>query len=312
MIMTIKNRKNMSKKLFLISSYCDTKEKLDVLRDNLILLNNLNVDTLLLSPIEVSDDIINLTTYFFHTKENPVTTISEKTYIFWKKINDIKLERFFPDYGWADLYQRKKLSQIALTFDYDLYYHIIYDTKIDYNIIQEIHGDKCGSYYSNRATTGDINDVSLHFLPLNRQQLKSFEEYITKESYVTSHDLVHQYLIKWFNHNNFTKSEVIVDEYINYYGDEDIFSLIQDNDLKLFFEKDELNNKTNSFILYGENQRDVTLIINDEIQFNSVKMSQIIDSKMYYEDIKKIEIIIDGLSIDCTRSYNKIGRNKIV
>jgi len=311
--MTTKDTKNMSKKLFLISSYCDDSQKIQVLKDNLITLNNLNVDTLLLSPISLPQEVINLSTFYFQTKENPVTSISEKTYIFWSKpCDEIKLERFYPDYGWADLYQRKKLSELAITFDYDLYYHIIYDTKISYDLIQEIHNDKEGYYYSNRATTGNINEVSLHFLPLKKTQLKSFKDYINKKDYVTSHDLVHQYLLKWFKDNNFKKSEVIVDEYINYYGGEDIFSLSQNTEVKIFFEKDELNNTTNKFVIYGTKDEKVTIIINETETFENVRLLDVTDSRYLTNEIEKIEMVLKGKKEDLTKNYNKIGRNKII
>jgi glycosidase len=40
------------KKLALISSFCDTEEKKNVLTENLDILKNLNIDTLLISPIQ--------------------------------------------------------------------------------------------------------------------------------------------------------------------------------------------------------------------------------------------------------------------
>ena len=102
---------------------------------------------------------------FIRTKENPVTPITEKCYIHWKTIFidgfEYKLERFFPDYGWADLYQRKKLSEIALLYNYDVFYHVIYDTKFDDNLIN-----------------GNLN-ISENFLEINFEKVISYIQFVS-------------------------------------------------------------------------------------------------------------------------------------
>jgi len=303
----------MSKKLFLISSYCNDENKLNVLSDNLDILNNLGHDTLLLSPIPIPEEIIKKCTYFFKTKENPVTPISEKTYIFWKNISqNLKLERFYADYGWADLYQRKKLCEIGLTFEYDKYYNIIYDTKINYSIINEINSDKVNRYYSNRATTGDVNEISLHYLPLDRYMTEKLSNYLDKGKYIGSHDMVHQYLMKWVEEESIVKSDLVVEEHVNYYEGEEIFSLVNNGDIKVFLEKDEMNNLTNRFICYDVITKNNRIIINEKIIFNNLNDNEIRDTGLLTREIKKIEIECNGQIYDCTDNYNKIGRNKLV
>ena len=96
----------------------------------------MGVDVMVLTPIEIPQNIINLCDYFFFTKENPILKWPVRMYTHWYEmpISDGRittLQRGLGDYGWAGLYQVKKLSQIALTFDYDIYYHLIYDLEID-------------------------------------------------------------------------------------------------------------------------------------------------------------------------------------
>ena len=116
------------KKLALISTYCDTEEKKEVLVQNLIELRSLGVDTLVLSPIPLGGDIFEYCDFLFYTKENPILNWPERSYSHWHK-QELKtkstvLHSFSIDYGWAALYQAKKLSQIGLSYDYDIYYHM--------------------------------------------------------------------------------------------------------------------------------------------------------------------------------------------
>lgn len=307
---------NTYKKLFLVSSYCDTEEKKKVLSNNLKKIKNLGYDTLLLSPIPLNSEIIELCDFYYQTKENPVSTIKEKTYIYWSIIQNEKgekyrLERFFPEYGWAALYQNKKLSQIGLTFDYDMYYHIIYDTNINEGLIDEINSNTVNMYYSNKSTNGDINEFSLHFIPLDRKGMVSFEKFLDRNKYITSHDLTHNFMLKWVKENNIKKSSFIVDEHINFYTDINFFSIYDGDELNVFFEKFELNQEKNKFICYDLKTDNIKIIINDSLIFDNIFEKKPINTNLYTNEINKIEVQVNGLLYDCTNSYSKIGRNKI-
>jgi hypothetical protein len=47
------------KKIVLISSYCDTEEKILILKKNLKIYKELGLDTLLISPIKLQNDVID-------------------------------------------------------------------------------------------------------------------------------------------------------------------------------------------------------------------------------------------------------------
>ena len=51
------------RRLFLISSYCDTEEKTEVLKKNLIRIKDLGWDTMLLSPIGLESSITVFSTF---------------------------------------------------------------------------------------------------------------------------------------------------------------------------------------------------------------------------------------------------------
>ena len=300
------------KKLFLISSFCDNEEKIEVLNDNIVKIKELGYDILLISPIDLPVHLTNKLDFYFKTKENPVSTIEEKTYIHWTQITDeYRLERFFPEYGWAALYQNKKLSQIGLTFDYDIYYHIIYDTKINEGLINQINSNVFNQYYSNKSTNGDVNEFSLHFIPLNREGLINFEKFLNKNEYNSSDDLTHDYMLKWVNKHKINKNDFIVEEHINYYTDINFFSIYNGDEVNIFFEKYELNQQTNKIVFYDIKTKHVTITINDNIIIEDVIEKIPLETNLFVKDIEKIVVSVDGINYDCTDNYNKIGRAKI-
>ena len=302
----------MFKKLFLISSFCDSEEKIKILYENLKIIKNMGHDSLLLSPVYLPEKIIRLCDFYFQTKENPVKTIEEKTYIHWNQINDnYRLERFFPDYGWAALYQNKKLSQIGITLDYDIYYHIIYDTKFNEGLIKQINSNVVNEYYSNLSTNGDVNEFSLHFIPLNKELLISFEQFLNKSEYNKTHDLIHDYMLKWVNKERIIKNNFIVEEHINFYNSINFFSIYNGPELNIFFERFELNQQTNKILCYDIKTDDIKIIINDNIVFNNFSEKEPLDTNMFTSEINKIIVSINGIDYDCTDNYSKIGRTKI-
>jgi len=305
------------KRLFLISSFCDTEEKISVLKSNLIFLKSKGWDTLLLSPIQLDNDVISLCDYYYFTKENPVSTIEEKTYIHWRKhfTNDgkeVTMERFFPEYGWAALYQNKKLSQIGVTFEYDIYYHVIYDTKFDEKLVKEIETNKKNCYYSNKSTGGHINEFSLHYLPLDKKNMNSFESFLNKKDYNSSHDLTHDYMLKWAIQEGLPKQELIVEEYINYYTDIDFFSIYRGDELNLFFEKCEKNESVNRFFVYDVNVDNIEIVINNQHTYKNLKDKDIVNTDLYTNQIDSIKVKILDREYECFVDYNKVERNKIV
>ncbi len=125
------------KKIVLISTYCDTTEKVQILKNNITKIKSFGLDVLVISPLTLPSEII------FFTKENPLLVWPVRSFTFWKSVNTkegwVKMHHNLADYGWAGLYQVKKLSQIALSYDYDIFYHMIYDLVID-DFVKEMEG----------------------------------------------------------------------------------------------------------------------------------------------------------------------------
>ena len=119
------------KKIALISTFCDTKEKQNILKENIIKIKSLGIDIMAISPIEIPYDIMKFCDFFCYTKENPVFDWPEKAYTQWWSLNingeNMKMNITCPDYGYAGLIQIKRMADLALSMDYDMFFPMIYD-----------------------------------------------------------------------------------------------------------------------------------------------------------------------------------------
>ena len=74
------------RKIALIGSYCDTEEKIQILKENIKKLKDLGLDILVISPLTLPSEIIESSDFVFFTKENPLLTWPVRAVTFWKTI----------------------------------------------------------------------------------------------------------------------------------------------------------------------------------------------------------------------------------
>ena len=82
-----------------------------------------------------------------------------------------------------NLYQIKKLSEIALTFNYDIFYHVTYDLYIDSKIIEDISNNEFNVIYPVRTEHG-VWPASPVFCSFNKDNLKNISSDIKYEKYI--------------------------------------------------------------------------------------------------------------------------------
>jgi hypothetical protein len=299
------------KKVVLISTYCDTQEKLDVLEKNIDNIKKLAIDVIVISPIFLPQYIQTKCDYFFLTKDNPVLEWPQKAMQAWKNIlingKSITITRVYADYGWAGLSQVKKLSEIALALDYDYFYHMIYDLKFDETVIDGLTSKgECDIYSSKRKDT--IWDVGLHFMVFNRENLQKFIPHITLENYLTAERgdafvWLHK-LRETFPYNIIQKP---VEDEIYYYENSDFFNFSPIAELPFFIIKDDelLDNIKLLFYLSIENvpfQIMIDDLILDEVSENF----KIIDLGFNKLSPKSVQIIYNKTVFDITDTINKL------
>jgi hypothetical protein len=322
------------KKIILISTFCDTEEKQNILSENIDILKNQGLDVMCLSPnfIQLPHNIVEKSDFVFYTKENPLLSWPERAFTFWKTINTnkgiVRLTHFLVDYGWAALYQVKKLSEIALTYDYDIFYHIIYDTVIDEVLIEEINKNEVNKIFLCEKPNGNIQNESLQFMVFDRETMEKIVKEITIENYKSTNGVAEDQVTKWKEKFNLLSSETPVKEIIYFYKDKDFFNYGNNSEFKMFFNK----HFSDVEIWKGEPPKGgilnslfkiVFYDINSDVDIN-IKVNNIIKSEklikgenkmvvtdLLCKDITSLTININNEETDYTQSYFNLNRSYI-
>jgi hypothetical protein len=321
------------KKIALISTFCDTEEKQKILEENINKLKSFGVDVMAISPIEIPQKIVNLCDYFFYTKDNELLKWPIRIYTHWYEmaLPDGKittLQRGLADYGWAGLHQVKKLSQIALTFEYDIFYHLIYDLEIDEVVENEIKTNQINIVHPriNPNNPNEIWETTLHFMVFNRDLMLKIEKEITLQEYLSTNGMAEGEVLKWKNKFNISASEHPVKDKIFYWGDYDFFDYSPFEDFKMFLSKNEPMT-----IWLGENPiYEKTLTENFRIVFHSfevmdtitIKLNgvdysyqplpwEIIELPISSQNVNELIFTYKDSSINFTEKYNEIILNQI-
>jgi hypothetical protein len=292
------------KKIALISSHCDTEDKIEVLNSNIKILKSLNIDTFVISSIKIEIDC----DFLFITKENPILKWPEKAIALWKSFpydsEMLKVISFVDDYGWASLYQIKKIMEFATTYDYDIFYFLIYDLKIDEKIIEDIKSNIYNIIYPRKDfNSNKIYPSSFHFSIFNKEKLKLISSLIDKNSYKNmsggfAEDFVHQCVTAV----GLQHSEHVVIDLIHITDKNKLLNHSKSKKYELFLSK----NEESDFKMFLYNlTENCKVYINQEI--HELNQNKLIETNINPKNLNLLRIDTDQESIDYIETYNKIG-----
>ena len=324
------------KKIVLVSTFCDNEEKQNVLKETVAKVKEIGMDIMVISPnfIQIQQDIIDLCDFFFYTKENPLLKWPIRQYTHWYEMPTANgeiccIHRGFADYGWAALYQTKKLSQIALTFDYDVFHHIIYDLEFDDEVVNEFLSDDVNLIHARRNPNHpeEIWETTLHFMTFDRPTMELIEKEITLEKYLNGNGVAEGEVLKWRDKFNLKTSSKIIKDRIFYWENFDFFDYSPFSEFKLFLSK---NEPITIWLGYNENPYESILIENLRMVFhgfsnmNEIQITvngvtntyhprewEIIEFPNSSQNIKELIFTYNNESIDFTEKYNDIMMNQI-
>ena len=321
------------KKVALISTFCDTEEKLNILEENIIKIKRLGIDVIAISPIEIPQKIVNLCDYFFYTKDNELLKWPIRMYTHWYQMpisegRITTLQRGLADYGWAGLHQVKKLSQIALTFDYDMFYHMIYDLEIDDVVENEFKSNNINIVHPRRDPhhPETLWETTLHFMVFDRDMMSKIEKEITLEEYLGTNGMAEGEVLKWKNKFNIPTSNHPVKDKIFYWGDYDFFNYSPFNDFKMFLSKNEpttiwlgedpvydiILSENLRIVFHGfEHMKDINIRINGVDYLESPKAWEIIEFPISSQYVKEIIFTYNDVTVNFSEKYNDIMFNQI-
>jgi len=321
------------KKIVLISSYCDTEEKINILYDNIKILKGLGLDTLVISPVTLPKEIIEASDFVFFTKENPLLNWPLRGFSFWQTHYSadglMTMHRNVAEYGWAGLYQIKKMSQIALSYDYDAFYHIIYDLEIDQYVIDTINSNTVNLIHPriNPNKEDDWWDCTLHFMVFDREIMSKIVDVIVLEDYLKWDGVAEGQALRWTQMFPIKISKTPVRDKIYYWGDRGFFDYSMNPKYKMFISKNsdstywvkendiyvEKPISSNLRFYFYDIKETQNLIFNiDGVIFERViKENKIFEFDLDSNKVKNFKLIDNNGEYDYTTVYKEISRNLI-
>jgi len=303
-------------KVALISSFCDTQEKIEVLEKNIKIIKNYGLDVIVISPFNLPEHLTNQCDYFFVTKDNPILDWPTRSMYHWRtlNINDVKykITRTYSDYGFAGLTQIKQLSQIALGFDYNQFFHMIYDIKIDETVIKGFQSSKENNVYPSKRDDM-VWAVGLHYMIFNRSNLEKFISHINLETYLSVKNAdAFKVLHTLQNKINYVIEETPIEDEIYFYENIDFFNYSPIEEQPFFIVKDYETLESNKIIFYWVKEETPFQIIIDEKIFDDVTSElKIIDLGFNRMEEKSVKIIYKDVEYDITDTINKIKHNTL-
>lgn len=290
------------KKLALIGTFCSNKEQLDTLKNTINEWKDLNVDVMILSPLHLPQDIIELCDYYYYTKDNPLLGFPYRVMNFHYTENGIILNKQTQDYGWARLFQMKKLAEIASTYDYDIFYQTEYDLLID-DYVKNCVNNNTKNLITRRINPKNPNEIfgaSLHFICLDKVNLINIKNYITLERYLKDIKIVAEgHAIMWSEKFNIPiDNEGYITDTINNFDNFDMgnkhasnfyWNYSIDNNYKIFFSKNEYNENSNLKFIVWDVKDNIKIKINNKY-FENIKEWTINDSEILKKEINSLFI----------------------
>jgi len=298
-------------RIVLISSYCNTEEKLNILRKNINTIKDNDLDVMLYSPISLPSDVINMCDFYIQTKENPILDWPQKVVMSWviheTHNKEIKMSRSLSDYGWAGIYQVKKLSEYALTYDYERFYHIIYDLIIDDLVLETFKSDKKCNFFPFHE-----HKVSLHLMAFDKENLKTFLSHISLEHYLNFCGIAETWLDNLLSSNilEHTIEPNYVDDLILFHRDSDLFNYSKFDDLKFFISKDPMSLTDITLYFYNiSDNTNLVVTIDGEPNYYNLFDKDTINLGFNSNNIKEVIIKYKGMELNITEDINNIVFN---
>ena len=302
------------KKVALIGSYCDTHEKIEVLNKNINIVKNLGVDVIVISPIFLPETTTSLCDYYFQTKDNLLLEWPTRAMLIWKQIfiegSKYRMSKTFGDYGWAGLHQVKQLSDLALSLEYDQFFHMIYDLKIDGNVIEGFKSNKtCSIFPSTR--NGQIWKAGLHFMIFDKKNLSRFISNIHLDSYLNLRDSdVFAWLENLHSIFPYNFEEIPVEDEIYYYEGHDFFNYSPIEEQPFFVIKNYETLETIKLLFYSvEEENFIKIKVEEKNIEEKISNYKIIDLGFNKMNPKSVLILYKDREYDITSTIDKIKHN---
>ena len=309
--------KKRSKNIVLVSTYCDTEEKINVLKENIKKIKKNNMDVAIISPIELPSEVVGLSDFTFFTNENPVLDWPTHAMYEWsEKLVENKIIRIwstYPDYGWSGLNHVKRLGEIFSKYEYDYYNYIIYDTIIDDEVLKILKvGHPKIVFPSKRGEF--LWEVGLHLMSFNKKNLTELVDNITLPNYLLYKDFdafayLHNHLVKPLD---IQIGKKVIEDSIFYYDEVDNKNHSTDKSIKYFISSpDEVSENLKLFFYEIPSSFELKLTVNSVETINNVSYGTLIDLGITKYELEKVLLEYNGVSHDITETIKSIKNSHL-
>jgi len=309
--------KRRNKNLVLISSFCDTDEKVKVIEKNIKKLKENFFDVAIISPIDLPKQITEISDFIFLTKENPVLDWPIHAMFQWKDyyINNelYRISNTYGDYGWSGLLHVKRMGEIFTNYDYDFFCYIIYDTILEDKFLEVMkRGHKGLVYPSKRKNV--IWQVGLHLMIFDKKTLKDIIPRINLEDYLSYKDFdafafLHNHIV---NPLELEIAQEPVEDEIYYYDDYDFFNMSDDKDIKYMISSPYEYVDTLKIFFYSVPENlEIKIITNTNENDYIINNFSIIDLGILKEEVKNVILVYNKKTFNITKKIQSIKNSAI-
>ena len=257
-----------NKRIFCITAYCNTPEKINALVNTINLLKQYEHPILLHSSLKVPDHISNLVDYLIIDKDNPIINRNVKGLWWYLNYPNFQLNKTWDDSSWTAVNQIQQISSFLSNKDFDYHIFLNYDLIMSPDKFQErlIH---LNNSFAGSSLAGDLDRTSLIYFILNKDDLKFMSKNLSLDDYLSikdgrmAEDYFHSKIIQ--RDIEFDPNIRFSDSIQGFFGNvpqQKIFNYLYEktDDFSLFFDK-------NYIILYNVRlDCDLTIIIDKKLK----------------------------------------------
>jgi hypothetical protein len=190
---------------------------------------------------------------------------------------------------------------------------MIYDLKIDENVIEGFNSNKdCSVYPSKRDNI--VWAVGLHYMIFNRENLKKFVSQITLENYLGVKDAdAFEWLHNLRNIVPYKIESTPVEDEIYYYENIDFFNYSPTDNFKFFIEKNDETLSSIKLLFYDLNgNKEIKIKVGDGSDSVIVNKNQIVNLGFNKTNYQNVSLEMDSVEYDITEIIKNVKHNSIV
>lgn len=305
----IKNMKYINS----ISTYCDTEEKKQLLIENINFFKKHDIESAIISPLPIPEDIQKRVKYCFITDYNPIFDWPIHAFLFWQIIKigktNYKLSTTKPDYGWTTVSHIQKMGHILFNHGYENVIFSIYDSDIKDSHMDEIKSNVSNLLFPSKRDK-DFWKVGIHLMCFNYEYFNKFNEKIYLKDYLSKNLGVQPYLKDKLLNDDFNLIDIPVEDKHYKFENEDFFTYLSNSGVKYFISSSE--DEEISIVIYNiQNYKNIKINVNDNI-FNLKDLKDgLLKTGIKREEVFKIHFENESVIDDITEKFKLIKNNHI-